>query len=427
MGDVVGMTGKERQRLVEMELVADGKESLVEAAERLGMSYRQVKRVWARYRAWGAGGLVHRGRGRVSNRAKAKEVREACLAVCREELVGFGPTLAAEKLAERGLVVDHETLRRWLMRDGQWRGRRRRVRHRRWRERKEHCGELVQLDGSFHSWFGDERYPCLMNMVDDATGASWAMFSEEETTEAAMRVLWRWIERYGVPKALYTDRKNVYVTSRQATREEELEGREPLTAFGLACRRLGIEIIAAASPQAKGRVERSHGVYQDRLVKELALRGISTLEGGNQLLEDGFVDELNRKFAKPAASAWDFHRPVPDGVALEDIFVVEDSRRVHADWTVKWQGRWYQLKPGNGKLPPAKSRVAVQVRLDGTRRILYRGDEVAFEELGLSRGLQDKRVAAPQPPVRPVPAPDHPWRRSWSAGSAKATTQPARP
>lgn len=143
MGDLVGMTGKERQRLVEMELVADGKESLVEAAERSGMSYRQVKRVWASYRAWGAGGLGHRGRGRGSNRAKAQEMREVCLAVCREELVGFGPTLAGEKLAERGMLVDHETLRRWLMRNGQWRGRRRRVRHRRWRERKERVGELV--------------------------------------------------------------------------------------------------------------------------------------------------------------------------------------------------------------------------------------------------------------------------------------------
>ena len=177
--------------------------------------------------------------------------------------------------------------------------------------RKGHFGELVQLDGSFHPWFGDERYPCLRNMVDDTTGTTWAYFSGEETTEAAMRLLWGWIKRYGVPRALYTDRKSVYVTSREATREEELAGREPMTAFGLACHRLGIEIITATSPQAKGRMGRSHGVYQDRLVKELGLRRVTSLEGASQLLREGFIDGVNRRFAKPAASACDFHRPVP--------------------------------------------------------------------------------------------------------------------
>ena len=311
MGDIVAMKRRERERLVEMELVAGGRESLVAAGRRLGLSYRQVKRVWARFRAGGAQGLVHRGRGRVSNRAKSEAEREACLAINREELAAFGPTLAAEKLFERGYKVDHETLRRWLLGDGQWRVRRRPVRHQRWRERKAHFGELVQLDGSFHRWFGDERYPCLMNMVDDATGTTLASFSGEKTTEAAMRLVWMWIERYGVPRALYTDRKSVYVTSRVATREEELAGREPMTAFGLAYHRLGIEIIPATSPQAKGRVERSHGVDQDRLVKELGLCRVTTLEGANQLLREGFIDGLNRRFAKPAASACAFHRPVP--------------------------------------------------------------------------------------------------------------------
>lgn len=426
MGDIVAMKRKERVKLVEMEMVAGGRESLVEAGRRLGLSYRQVKRVWARFRAGGAGGLVHRGRGRVSNRARSEAEREACLATYREELMGFGPTLAAEKLFERGLVVDHETLRRWLMRDGQWTTRRRRARHRRWRERREHFGELVQLDGSFHPWFGDERYPCLMNMVDDATGTTLAFFSGEETTEAAMRLLWIWIERYGVPRALYTDRKNVYVTSREATREEELAGREPVTAFGLACERLGIEIITATSPQAKGRVERSHGVYQDRLVKELALGGVTTLEGGNQLLRDGFIDGLNRRFAKPAASACDFHRPVPEGVALEDIFVIEETRRVNNDWTVKWEGRWYQLERGKGKLPPAKSTVQVQLRLDGTRRILYRGDVVEFEGVGTPQRSRPPSSPAPLIGVSSSPAPDHPWRQPWSVGTSRSSSQEER-
>ncbi len=422
MGDIVAMKRRERERLVEMELVAGGRESLVEAGRRLGLSYRQVKRVWARFRAGGAEGLVHRGRGRVSNRAKSEAEREACLAIYREELVGFGPTLAAEKLLERGYEVDHETLRRWLLRDGQWKVRRRPVRHRRWRERKAHFGELVQLDGSFHRWFGDERYPCLMNMVDDATGTTLAFFSGEETTEAAMRLLWMWIERYGVPRALYTDRKSVYVTNREATREEELAGREPMTAFGLACRRLGIEIITATSPQAKGRVERSHGVYQDRLVKELGLRRVTTLEGANQLLREGFIDGLNQRFAKPAASACDLHRPVPEGVALEDIFVIEETRQVNNDWTVKWEGRWYQLQRGKATLPPAKGTVTVQRRLDGTRRILYRGESVDFEEVGAPQRSRQPSSLGPQPRVSASPAADHPWRRPWSAGASLASS-----
>ncbi len=422
MGDIVAMKRRERERLVEMELVAGGRESLVEAGRRLGLSYRQAKRVWARFRAGGAQGLVHRGRGRVSNRAKSEAEREACLAIYREELAGFGPTLAAEKLLERGYEVDHETLRRWLLRDGQWRVRKRSVKHRRWRERKAHFGELVQLDGSFHRWFGDERYPCLMNMVDDATGTTLAYFSGEETTEAAMRLLWMWLERYGVPRALYTDRKSVYVTSREATREEELAGREPMTAFGLACHRLGIEIIPATSPQAKGRVERSHGVYQDRLVKELGLCRVTTLEGANQLLREGFIDGLNRRFAKPAASACDFHRPVPEGVALEDIFVLEETRQVNNDWTVKWEGRWYQLRRGKATLPPAKSTVTVQRRLDGTRRIVYRGESVDFEEVGAPQRSRPPSSLGPQPRVSASPAADHPWRRPWSAVASLASS-----
>ena len=412
MGDVVAMSRKERARLVEMELVAGDKQTLVDAAKRLRVSYRQVKRMWRRFKGGGAGELVHRSRGRPSNRAKSEPVRQQCLLIYREQLEGFGPTLAAEKLKERGLEVDHETVRRWLIKEGLWMRRRRGQKHRRWRARKEHFGELVQLDGSFHAWFGDERRPCLLEMVDDATGATLSVMSEEETTEAAMLILWAWIVRYGVPLALYTDAKNVYVTNREPTLEEQLRGERPLTAFGRACAKLGIEIIVASSPQAKGRVERKHGVFQDRLVKELKLRGVRTLQGANAVLEGGFVEALNHKFARPAASEADFHRPLPEGVALEDVFVFEDVRTVQNDWTVRWENRWYQISGPKGNLPPAKGKVTVQRRLDGTRRILYRGQPIAFAE------IPKPQHPAP-PPVKATtvrrganrPAANHPWRQ----------------
>jgi transposase len=425
VGDVVAMSRKERAKLVEMELVSGDKEKLVEAAKRLRVSYRQVKRMWQRYKTGGAGGLVHRSRGRPSNRAKGEAFRQQCLAIYRELPAGFGPTLAAEKLAERGLEVDHETLRRWLVQEGMWERARRRRAHRTWREPKEHSGELVQLDGSPHAWFGDKRRPCLLNMVDDATGTTLALMREEETTEGVMQLLWRWIERYGVPLALYTDGKNVYVTGREPTQEEQLCGELPLTAFGTACKKLGIEIIVASSPQAKGRVERKHGVYQDRLVKELALRGVTTIDGANAVLASGFVDNLNRKFAHPAASEVDFHRPIAEGVKLEDVFVFEDVRTVHNDWTVRWENQWYQITGPKGNLPPAKGKVQVQRRLDGSRRIVYRDRAANFHPIP-----KPDRTRPPRPPATPShrvaqrPAPSHPWRQ-YPRRTSRPTSAPA--
>jgi len=425
VGDVVAMSRKERARLVEMELVAGGKEKLVHAAKRLRVSYRQVKRMWRRFKAGGAGELVHRSRGRGSNRAKGEQVRQQCLSIYRELYEGFGPTLAAEKLCERGLRVDHETLRRWLIKEGLWERARRTPKHRSWREPKEHFGELVQLDGSPHAWFGDDRRSCLLDMVDDATGTTLALMRDEETTEGAMQILWTWIERYGVPLALYTDGKNVYVSGREPTQEEQLRGERPLTAFGKACDTLGIEIIVAASPQAKGRVERKHGVYQDRLVKELALQSITTIEGANALLGSGFVDNLNRKFARSAASEVDFHRPIPEGMVLKDVFVFEEVRTVHNDWTVRWENRWYQITGPKRNLPPAKGKVSVQRRLDGSRRIVYREQAVIFHEIP-----KPDRMAPQQPAATTLrrvgqrPAADHPWRQHRRERPGRGTPVP---
>src|SRR5271166_3513227 len=290
------MSSKELRRAGVLARVVNGELKLVNAAVMMGLSYRQSKRLGQRYREEGAEGLKHRSAGRESNRKKPKKFRERVLRLVGKKYSGeegerFGPTLAAEHLASDDQVeVKVQTLRRWMLSEGLWsRARKRRV-HRKRRERKEHVGELVQLDGSFHDWL-EGRGPggCLMNMVDDATGTTLCRLGKEETIWAAVGVLRAWIERYGVPQALYTDWKNVYV--REPNAGEKMRGEVPVTQFGRMCQALGIEIWAASSPQAKGRVERNHGTHQDRLVKKLRRKRIGTHEQANVYLQQEYLRE----------------------------------------------------------------------------------------------------------------------------------------
>lgn len=429
MGETLRMSPKEQRRLVELEGVIRGEQTLAAVAQRLGVSYRQGKRIWQRFREQGAAGLVHRSRGRPSNRAKPEALRSRCLELYQERLEGFGPTLAAEKLAELDseLVVAPETLRRWLLAERLWKVERRRSKHRTWRPRKEAFGEMVQMDGSHHDWFerGDGSQDCLMGMIDDATGRRLSRMGEEETTVGAMRMLMHWIEKYGVPTSLYTDRKNLYIADREPTVDEQLAGEPALSVFGRACHQLGIEIIAANSPQAKGRVERCFGVYQDRLVKEIRLKGLATHEEVNALLES-FDDELSERFAVPAASSEDAHRPVPKGLDLADVFVFEDTRTLQNDWTVRHQNIWYQITGPKHRLPPAKQKVKVVRRLDGTVTILYRGQRIEHERLPgrpepMSRPTVSQESKPQKTPWRP-PA-DHPWRRPLTRREARLETR----
>lgn len=417
------MSRKELHRKSVLEVVESGGMSLVEASARMELSYRQTLRVYQRFLVEGDAGLVHRGRGQVSNRGYGAGFREKVLARYRERYQehGLGPTLAAEKLAAEGLVVDHETLRRWLLEGGEWKLRRRRHKHRSRRERRAHFGELIQMDGSHHAWFGPEQErTCLMNMVDDATGKTKGLMAGQETTEAAMELLRRWIETYGVPRALYTDKKNVYLTDREPTLEEQLADEHPLTAFGKACQKLDIEIIAAHSPQAKGRVERSNGVYQDRLVKELALDGIATIAGANALLANGFTDALNAKFAVAPLAANDFHRPVPKGLELDEVFCFETTRVVQNDWTVRHKNRYYQLHEDNKPLPKPRTKVLVRTHLDGRVQLLCKGKPLAFTALSpeqMHQQRQGSATEAPQPAKAPRKPP--PPKKRWRANAGR--------
>lgn len=378
------MSHRELERKRVMEHVHEGRMTLRKASELLQVSYRQAVRIYKRFKKQGAKGLVHLSRGRPSNRRHPESLRKKVMKRYKERYKEFepGPTLLAEKLAAENLVVDHETLRRWLIKEGEWKKKRKRNEHRSRRERKKHFGELVQMDGSHHTWFSEERpQACLMELVDDATGTVLALMDEQETTELAMRSLWRWIDLYGVPQALYTDKKSVFVADREPTLEEQLAGEQPLSEFGKACKKMGIGIIEANSPQAKGRVERKHGVLQDRFVIELALAGIKTIETANKALNNGFLSALNDKFAKPPLEPEDFHRPLPKGVELADVFCFETTRTLANDWTIRHENRYYQITKDNKPLPRPKDKILVRRRLDGSLVLLYRDKPLEFSAL----------------------------------------------
>jgi transposase len=416
------MSAKELRRAGVLARVAAGTLSLGSAATLMDVSDRQAKRLYRRYRADGAGGLKHRAAGRGSNRASDPRVRQRALALVKEKYGGdvdtrFGPTLAAEHLAsEDGLVVDHETLRRWMLAAGLWSRARRRSPHRRRRERKAHFGELVQLDGSFHPWF-EARGPqsCLLTMVDDATGRSLGRFGAQETIWAAVGVLRAWIEQHGVPRALYTDWKNVYV--RQPNAEERDTGAEPLTQFGRMCAQLGITIIPASSPQAKGRIERHHGTHQDRLVKKLRRQGIADVDAANAFVETVYWPEHNRRFTQAPASPEDFHQARPRDAVFARAFRLETTRLVANDWVVRYANRFFQLEPQSGR-PPARSTVRVFEARDGQIEIRYRDRVMRWTEFAAPR------VTPAAPPARRAPTPtgprrlkpkqsaDHPWRHA---------------
>lgn len=392
------MSKKERRRLRVLERVKVGIITLKEAAALMGVSYRQAVRINGRYREHGAGGLVHRSRGQESNRKADPGIKEGILKRYKERYQGFGPTFAMEKLQADGYRVHHETLRRWLIEAGEWQRHRTRSAYRQRREPKKRFGEMVQLDGSHHRWFEDrtEEYSCLMSMVDDATKTTYGFLTEGETTQAAMRLLWGWIERYGIPMSLYCDRKNVYITDRDPTLEEQLEGREPLTAFGRACEKLGIEIITAYSPQAKGRVERRHGVFQDRFVKELRLEGISSIDAANDVLEFGFLEDLNRRFTLPAVDPQDAHVKIHKSVDLRTIFCFEETRTVSNDWVVQYENRYFQLLRDKTRAIRPKTKVILARWLDGSIHILHRKKEVPYEEINpqvLQKMRAGKRLA----------------------------------
>jgi hypothetical protein len=355
--ETLKMSRKERRRLVVMRRYARGEILLKEAAWEMRVSVRQAIRIKQRFEERGAEGLIHRSRDAVSKRSYAPEFRGKVLELYQEKYHDFGPTLACEKLAESDSIeVSRETLRQWLIADGMWRvGAKERV-HRTKRPRRERFGEMLQIDGSDHAWF-EERAPrsTLMVLVDDATGKIMLHMAPSETTEAALTLLGKWIGAHGVPVALYADRRTAYFTQAFIQEPERRDDPETFTQFMRVARRLGLEMIPAYSPQGKGRVERMNGLLQDRLVKELRLLGIDTIDGANAMLND-FANEMNRRFEKEPLRPADAHRRAPKGRREWDaLFCYEETRKVQKDNTVVWRNQWWQILNQEGAPKPGQT------------------------------------------------------------------------
>lgn len=382
MGDLLIMSKKELRRKSILDLVKIGQITLLDASKRLYLSYRQTRRIYKRYLVEGDVGLIHKQRGKPSSHAYPLELKKTVLALYEEKYWDFGPTLASEKLLEDDKYKLHaETLRLWLKEAGIWQCKRQRKAYRTRRVRRARFGELLQLDGSIHAWLpGVLGKQCLMNMVDDATGKTLALLDTGETTDAAFRLLKWWIKLHGIPLAIYVDLKSLYISpkSLRQTEEDELVEPEWLTHFSRCCKVLGIEIIKAYSPQAKGRVERNHGVYQDRFVKELRLKGIQTLEEANKRLQGGFIDNLNRKFMKSPASMEDAHIALLPEQNLDDILCWEYTRTVYNDWIVRFEGQYLQIQKTREMRIRAKQKVTLKRHLNGKITLWSKGQKVPY-------------------------------------------------
>lgn len=374
---VMKMNDKERLRKAIFEMVNQKRLTLVQASVQCDLSYRQAHRIYERYKKEGDAGLIHQSRGQRSNRKHPHQ--EAIIARYVERYEGFGPTLAAEYLLEEGYDINRETLRQWLLSNDLWKKKHKRSPFRKRREPKAQFGELVQIDGSIHDWFGIDKNDCLLNMVDDATSKTLSMLDSGETTRVVFLALWKWIKRYGIPLAIYVDLKNVYVSSKDKN----------FSHVQVACKKLGIRIIKARSPQAKGRVERNHAVYQDRFVKELYLRQIKTIDGGNHVLDSGFIDKLNKKFEKPARNPESAHRPIGN-IDLNQVFCWEYERQIQHDWTFSFSGKYFQVQKEYGSHVKPKDTIKVRKHMDGKISVWYRDEKLSVIEI----------------PARPTPVPD---------------------
>jgi len=404
--DIVMFRQEELKRLHVIRKVLERVIKQVEAAKILSLSFRQIQRLVQRVKVEGNKGVVHKSRGRVSNRRLVDGVKERVIKLYRKRYKGFGPTLAVEKLLERhGLKVSDETLRKWLLQSGDWKKVRRKGVHRQWRERKEHLGEMVQMDGSHHDWFEGRGSECvLMGYIDDATGEAFGRFYGYEGTMPAMDSFRRYIKRSGIPLRVYLDKHTTYKSPAKPSIEEELQGIEPLSEFERALGELGVEVIHAHSAQAKGRIERLFGTLQDRLVKEMRLREIKSIEEANGFLEE-YWPIYNRKFAVGAREQGDLHRGLSRGLNLDNILCVKAGRALRNDFTVAYNKKLYQIED-----PIRATQVKVHERPDGSIVILSKDRSLKYREI-LTRPVKEKKQPVRIGPKKTtIPPKDHYWR-----------------
>jgi transposase len=408
------MSDLERCRLSIFSRVKDQSISVVKAAELLDLSERQARRLWKRYRLQSDAGLIHGLRGRAGN-AGHTQLKEQVLAAYRARYREFSAAHALEFLAKEKLRVSRTTCWRWLKAAGLIANPRKVKQHRQRREPKAALGEMIQMDGSTHAWFGPDHPPAvLFVMIDDATSQVLVRFYATEDTATAFDLFGRYARRFGLPLSLYVDRDSIYrVNDAEALQKAAEAGlARPLTQFGRAMKQLGVRMIFARTPQAKGRVERVNRTCQDRLVKELKLLGITTIQQANVYLEKTFSKSLNRLIRRVPASGANLHQAVPQSLRLEDVLCVIQERAVGQDWCVRFAGRILQIQKKHQPLALAGKWIRVLARADGSLKLVHQDRALVFVELA-SRPVE---VLISKPAVGHIPqhpAANHPWNKSF--------------
>lgn len=412
------MSGREIDRLSVINRLIGKQIVAREAAEQLRLSVRHVKRLKKRLKKKGARGLVHQGRGRASNRRLSVDLLKKILALVKTTYVGFGPTLAAEKLLERNKIkVSDETLRAIMSKNNLWKPkvRKRNQQHREWRPRKDNYGALVQYDGSYHLWFED-RAPecCLLLAVDDATGCiTKAWFDYHEGILPTFGFWKAYVEEKGKPVAIYLDKFSTYKINHKAAQDNK----ELITQFQRACQDIDIKLISAHSPEGKGRVERMFETLQDRLVKELRLEGISDIATANKFLKEKYIPVFNAKFAVVPAKRTDLHRPLTatDSQQLTSAFAVHSHRVVMNDFTVRFDNQYFQLEQQQPVTVCRQDKILIEEHLDGSIKLKLRAKELRYLVLPKRPEKEFKLKIPALATSRPTwkPPADHPWRKQF--------------
>jgi transposase len=398
------MTQADRDRLVCLKKAKKRLTTQREAAEELGVSVRQVKRLLYGLKKQGDKAVVHGLRGKPSNRKLREGTEEEAVRILSAPVYqGFGPTLACEYLRKKhGIAVSKETVRQWMVRAKLWRAKEEKVQQvHLWRPRRSRCGELVQWDTSEHDWLegrGEKLY--LIAMIDDATSRLFARFVRHDSVEENMRVLWSYLEKFGRPLAFYTDQASLFRTAEKRKRDESGVDKDPMemgpTQIGRALQELGIAWIGAHSPQAKGRVERNFGTAQDRLVKGMRVAGVKTIEEANHYLEQEYLVWWEREMMVEAANPDNAHRPLDRSHNLAASLSHVETRQVRNDYTLRWEGKIYQIERQAVTTGLRSAEVRVEKRLDGSLAVRYRERYLPVQECAVA----DKPKATPVPTVR---------------------------
>lgn len=405
--DIIMATQEELRRLHIVRKAIDKTITQAEAASNIGLSDRQVRRIIVRIREEGDKGIIHRLRGHPSNRTTPDKIRSKVLRLFEDKYPDFGPTLASEKLFDReGIKISDETLRLWLIGAGIPYKKRRKRPHREWRERKERFGQMIQMDGSHHNWFEDRNDKCvLMGYIDDATGRPFARFYTYEGTLPAMDSFKRYIKKYGIPLSVYLDKHTTYKSTGKASIEDELNGTAPLSQFERALKELGVEVIHANSPQAKGRVERIFNTFQDRLVKEMRLEKISSIEKANMFL-GRYLAGYARRFGRQPAKEGDLHRLCPKDIDLDRILCIKTGHALRNDSTVIHNRKLYQVLDNT-----RAKHVIVEEYVDGSMKIWHKGVSLKFKAISVRPEREPAKAPHTSKPRRVYTpqAHDHPW------------------